>query len=150
MKNLCCIYFLLAISIILCGASVYKYMTYTELIIKDDLVSDNKNIQFSLDSELPAISVEFPRPVNMIYAENAETEYAIEYYPVLPWGLDINRAGSHLLTIIPGIGPVSAERIVQERNIRGQFTGMDDFFRRTHLKQKNFFGTGNWIYAGEN
>lgn len=40
--------------------------------------------------------------------------------------LDVNRAGVDELTLIPGIGPKLAERIVEERARRGRFERLED------------------------
>ncbi|MBW2703566.1 MAG: helix-hairpin-helix domain-containing protein [Deltaproteobacteria bacterium] len=42
--------------------------------------------------------------------------------------LDVNRAGAKELQLIPGIGPVKARRIIEERS-KQVFAGLDDLLR---------------------
>jgi competence protein ComEA len=50
----------------------------------------------------------------------------------LPWPdmrLDVNRATEDELTVLPGIGPALAARIVRDRDERGPFGSIDDLAR---------------------
>jgi competence ComEA-like helix-hairpin-helix protein len=46
-----------------------------------------------------------------------------------PAPLDPNRAGAEALVALPGVGPVLARRIVEERERSGPFRGPDDLLR---------------------
>ncbi len=46
-----------------------------------------------------------------------------------PGPLDLNRAGPHDLTRLPGIGPALAARIVELRQAEGRLTSLDDLRR---------------------
>jgi len=43
--------------------------------------------------------------------------------------IDINRAPAHELALLPGVGPVLAERIVDDRTRNGDFISVDDLRR---------------------
>ena len=43
--------------------------------------------------------------------------------------IDINRARSHELALLPGVGPVLAERIVDDRDRNGEFISIADLRR---------------------
>lgn len=68
--------------------------------------------------------------------------WAVPTPPVLPAGqasagldgfpgfpVDLNRAGVDELAALPGIGPVTASRIVAERERLGRFSAVDDLVR---------------------
>lgn len=49
-----------------------------------------------------------------------------------PWPdmrIDVNHADASELTLLPGIGPALAHRIVEDRNERGEFESLDDLVR---------------------
>jgi competence ComEA-like helix-hairpin-helix protein len=50
--------------------------------------------------------------------------------------LDLNRASSHELQALPGIGPVLADRIVADRSANGPFRHIGDITRVKGIKQK--------------
>ncbi|MEE9437023.1 MAG: helix-hairpin-helix domain-containing protein [Candidatus Adiutricales bacterium] len=43
--------------------------------------------------------------------------------------IDINKAGFRDLTLLPGVGPVTARRILADRRARGPLTDLDDLVR---------------------
>lgn len=43
--------------------------------------------------------------------------------------IDVNAASADELTLLPGVGPVLAERIVQNRNTNGPFQSIEDLSR---------------------
>ncbi|QDT02940.1 ComE operon protein 1 [Rubripirellula lacrimiformis] len=43
--------------------------------------------------------------------------------------VDLNRAAARELSLIPGVGPVLAERIIRDRSLRGDFQSIDDLAR---------------------
>jgi len=53
--------------------------------------------------------------------------------------LDVNRATAEELTLIPGIGPKLAQRIVEERGRRGGFTNL------TELRGVRGLGPKIWL-----
>ena len=48
---------------------------------------------------------------------------------LIPDRLDVNNATEYELTLLPGIGPRTAEAIVQERQERGPFRSLEDMQR---------------------
>jgi competence ComEA-like helix-hairpin-helix protein len=52
--------------------------------------------------------------------------------------IPINRADKDILTSLPGIGPVLAERIVQRRNQHGLFRSKDELLQVTGIGPKKF------------
>ncbi len=43
--------------------------------------------------------------------------------------IDLNTAGPQALEMLPGIGPVLARRIVEDRTLHGEFASLDDIDR---------------------
>ena len=52
--------------------------------------------------------------------------------------IDINRASAEQLTVIPGIGKVMAERIVQFREQHGPFKRVEDLLKIKGIGEKSF------------
>jgi competence protein ComEA len=52
--------------------------------------------------------------------------------------IPINRADKDILTSLPGIGPVLAERIMQRRNQHGFFKSKDELLQVTGIGPKKF------------
>ncbi|EMI22664.1 competence protein ComEA [Rhodopirellula maiorica SM1] len=50
--------------------------------------------------------------------------------------LDLNTAAEHELSLLPTVGPVLANRIVQDRQQRGRFESIDDLRRVTGIGPK--------------
>ena len=48
------------------------------------------------------------------------------YSPEAPWQLDVNRATWPELTLVPGVGPVLARRIVERRESAGLYRSLED------------------------
>lgn len=52
--------------------------------------------------------------------------------------VDINKAGIVELTALPGIGKVTAQRIIEYRNIHGKFISTSDLMKVKGIGQKKF------------
>ena len=74
---------------------------------------------------LAALGVRWSRPVR-IDSEGARHEVAT---PLPDMRLGLNSVDAQTLTVLPGIGPTLAARIVADRAGRGQFTSVDDLTR---------------------
>lgn len=59
----------------------------------------------------------------------ARPEATPDDYPALNRLININKAGPGELELIPGIGPVLASRIVEDRNRNGPFATFEDLLR---------------------
>ncbi len=53
-----------------------------------------------------------------------------------PAAISVNRAGLEELTALPGIGPVTARRIMEERRQRGRFLTLSDLRRVKGISPK--------------
>ena len=62
--------------------------------------------------------------------------------------LDVNAATASELTLLPGIGPVLAQRIVAARNERGAFRELDDLLAVPGLGPKSLNRLKSWIRLG--
>jgi len=144
-----------SIYLLIITCALLSVLSFINMTSKVRLVSSavkthhSGKIQFRIDLDLLHGAKNFPKPVTLIMGVVDSSEFAVDYYPVLPWGLDLNRAGRSLLTIVHGIGPATADRIVMERERNGKFRDMPNFLQRTHLAADIFSNTGNWIYVGE-
>jgi competence ComEA-like helix-hairpin-helix protein len=79
---------------------------------------------------------------------------------VLRWGelagsghpliqIDINRAGTRELTLLPGVGPTLARRIVESRNRLGPFESVEGLARVYGIGEKTIEQIQVLGYAGE-
>jgi competence ComEA-like helix-hairpin-helix protein len=50
--------------------------------------------------------------------------------------IDINQAGDQEFALMPGIGPVLARRIVEDRRLNGRFASLDDLTRVRGIGEK--------------
>lgn len=66
---------------------------------------------------------------------------------VLGMPVDLNHAGVHDLTIIPGIGQDLAQRIVDFRESHGLFKGLDDLRRVKGIGRKRFAAIRSYLYV---
>lgn len=101
------------------------------------------------DSSPPAAGTPSARPHPLIEGRLNHMEYAVEFYPLLPFGLNVNRASPALLTILNGIGPATAGRITAERERNGLFTSMHDFYQRTGVSREQMAPYKGWLHAGD-
>jgi len=62
---------------------------------------------------------------------------------------DLNSASAEDLEALPGIGPKTAEAIVQDRQARGPFQSVDDLTRVKGIGKKTVAGLRYQIFAGE-
>jgi competence ComEA-like helix-hairpin-helix protein len=62
--------------------------------------------------------------------------------------LDLNRASAAELQRLPGIGPVGAGRIVEEREQNGAYRSVGDLVRVTGFGPSRVRGLGNSVRAG--
>ena len=54
--------------------------------------------------------------------------------------IDLNRADSRELTLLPGVGPVLARRILENRRRQGHFSSIDDLDRVHGIGKKTIEG----------
>jgi len=59
--------------------------------------------------------------------------------------LDVNTANGSDLARLPGIGPVLAQRIIQEREMRGRFADLADFQRVRGIGPKKAAALAGWV-----
>jgi predicted DNA-binding helix-hairpin-helix protein len=63
--------------------------------------------------------------------------------------IDINSATASELELLPGIGPVLAARIIEERNVSGGFKSINELDRVKGLSPRRLKALGPYITAGE-
>jgi competence protein ComEA len=66
----------------------------------------------------------------------AGTAAAADDRPAASTPIDINAAGAQELEALPGIGPVLARRIVEDREAHGPFAGLRDLLRVSGIGEK--------------
>lgn len=79
-------------------------------------------LALSLDRTSPALP-EGPRDASMVGAASVPARDSITRL------IDVNAAPAESLTMLPGIGPVLAERIVADREANGPFRSLDELDR---------------------
>jgi hypothetical protein len=99
------------------------------------------------DSSPPAAGTPSARPHPLIEGRLNHMAYAVEFYPLLPFGLNVNRASPPLFTILNGIGPATAGRITAERERSGPFTSLHDFYQRTGISREQLAHYEGWLHA---
>jgi competence ComEA-like helix-hairpin-helix protein len=62
--------------------------------------------------------------------------------------VDVNRADATDLASVPGIGPVTAERIVTERDRRGGFGNLEDLRQVRGIGEKKLATMAQWLRVG--
>lgn len=85
------------------------------------------------------------RPYPLIQGMEAQIPFSVDFYPLLPRGMNVNRASPTLFTLLNGVGPVKAGRIVEERDRNGNFLNRDDFYRRTGLTWEKMRYCEEWL-----
>ena len=60
--------------------------------------------------------------------------------------IPINRAGRDVISSLPGIGPVLAERIIERRNSAGPFRSKNELLQISGIGPKKFAGLSDHIY----
>ncbi len=85
------------------------------------------------------------RPYPLIQGMEAQIPFSVDFYPLLPRGMNVNRASPTLFTLLNGVGPVKAGRIVEERDRNGNFLNRDDFYRRTGLTREKMRYCEEWL-----
>jgi competence protein ComEA len=63
--------------------------------------------------------------------------------------IDINNANAEQLTVIPGIGKVMAERIVQFRDQNGSFKRIEDLLKIKGIGEKSFQKIRPYVKIGK-
>lgn len=63
--------------------------------------------------------------------------------------ININTATAEQLTLLPGIGEVLAQRIIQDRQENGPFQGVEDLVRVKGIGKNNFNALKDYIIVGE-
>lgn len=63
--------------------------------------------------------------------------------------IDINKANAAQLDLLPGIGPVLAERIVTYRNTKGPFSAETDIMLVSGIGQAKYDQIAEYIRVGE-
>ncbi|MBN1295521.1 helix-hairpin-helix domain-containing protein [bacterium] len=148
------LFFRLIVSLILVISAGYRFRTG---VLLPPLAPDPGGIQQVLDT-MPVPSGSdpdaqatrnAPRPEIILSGKGASGRFAVELFRVFPWGIDLNRVSPEGLVMIRGIGPHTAESICLEREARGRFSDLEDFFRRTRVSRRVVEGTGGWVYVGE-
>jgi len=87
-------------------------------------------------ASVPRASHEAPSsPEPVAQAQSASQPAAAAPAPTRPSRLDLNRASVAELTILPGLGEVLAQRVVERRTARGGFRSVDE------LKEVKGIGT---------
>ena len=71
----------------------------------------------------------FPTPCRVVFAVGEAEEIAGVQ-------IDINHAQAYELALLPGVGPVLADRIVADRNRNGEFISIDDLRRVFGIGEK--------------
>jgi competence protein ComEA len=62
--------------------------------------------------------------------------------------IDLNSASAAELRLLPGIGPVGARRIVEERELNGPYRSVGDLVRVAGFGPSRIHGLGNRVRAG--
>ena len=60
----------------------------------------------------------------------------------------INKAGKDALTTLPGIGDLLAQRIIDYREIHGDFTAVEDLLNVEGIGRKRLEQIQDWIVIG--
>jgi DNA uptake protein ComE-like DNA-binding protein len=63
--------------------------------------------------------------------------------------VDVNHANAATLSVLPGLGPSLAARIIQDRNTRGRFKTPADLIRVKGIAEKKLAQLRPWIACGE-
>ncbi len=127
--------------IILSGIMYVGRVPVLETTLKTMICQDPVPVQIQYLNE----SAEIPKPKILYEGEYAGIPFAVEHFYLLPKGIDLNRANASLLTMIHGIGPVRAERIVLDRELNGFYTSRDNFYQRAGICVKSY---KSWVYVG--
>jgi hypothetical protein len=132
-----------AFLMILVSCVTYRFRTFVRVT-----QNDYRNGEFRLVLSHSGLETnhESPQPNVLMEGLADGLPFAVEHYPLLPTGINLNRANASLLTLIHGVGPVRAQRITAERKENGFFTCPDDFTDRTGVCVKRY---RNWVFAGE-
>lgn len=89
-----------------------------------------KEIQPGLKIDVPKVGEEIDKMTNS-YDNSIEDGTMLDIYNVDPSNrpiklININKARANELTVLPGIGPVIANNIIQYREANGEFTSIED------------------------
>ncbi len=93
-----------------------------------------KDFRFSLDKDSEKKRPWEMSQIQFLPASLAQKEVLISLYELK--NVPVNRADAELLTIVPGIGPALAERIVAERERSGFFHAAEDLIRVRGIGEK--------------
>lgn len=62
---------------------------------------------------------------------------------------DVNTVSAQELENIPGIGPVTAQAIVQYREEQGPFISLEELMQIPGIGEKTYLMLSEWLYIGE-
>lgn len=97
------------------------------------------------DSNAPHEDKCFAHPYVLLEGNDVQTRFSVDFYPLLPKGLNVNRATQTLFTLLHGVGPVKAVRVVEERDRNGYFCSCEDFFQRTGISREKMRYCEEWL-----
>jgi competence ComEA-like helix-hairpin-helix protein len=100
-------------------------------VAEDQGIIDSGQTVYAIDC-----NGDLPQPVNL------PPDVANIFFQPIP----VNRAGQALLGTLPGIGPVLAARIVQQRNEKGPFRSLDDLQQVTGIGPKKLARLTEYIF----
>ncbi len=68
---------------------------------------------------------------------------------LLGYTMDLNRAGTRDLVLLPGVGPVLARKIVRERAKGGPFESIQDLYRVRGISKGSLSNLEGLVTVGE-
>lgn len=143
---------LLNFSFLVLGLTVfmlYRCVYWLPVYRPENNFASKADLTIQLDAQLDTIDCHYPRPKVLFTGETSTNAYVVEHFRAFPWGLDLNTAGEHLLTVVHGIGPSRARKIVVERSAGGLFSDENDFAKRTGIDPQLFRRYKGWVYVSE-
>ena len=109
-------------------------------------VSDYRNFDYSFqDSLFYADTLEEEFSVSKVLGSDSVRWAAPKGVPVLG-SINLNTAGVEELTLIPGIGKVTASNIIKVRNQKGKFRRLDELLEVKRIGQKTFNKISRYFY----
>lgn len=106
-------------------------------------VSDYKNFDYSFQDSL-------------FYADSLREEFSVLGADSVKWtapkgvpvlgSINLNSAGVEELTLVPGIGKVTAGNIIKVRNQKGRFRRLDELLEVKRIGQKTFNKISRYFY----
>ena len=109
-------------------------------------VSDYKNFDYSFqDSLFYADSLGDEISTSEVLGSDSVAWAPAKSEPV-SGSINLNTAGAEELTLIPGIGKVTAENIIKIRNQKGKFRRLDELLEVKRIGQKTFNKIRRYLY----